>query len=99
MAKYFAPDLPPEEAALLAATQAPVFGGAFDGKITSAAFTRKPTGSSLPTTTRSSRQPLQLAFAEKMGATTIHVASSHVPMLSQPQAVADAVFAAVDGTR
>ena len=32
-----------------------------------------------------------------MGATTFHVASSHVPMLSQPQAVADAIFAAASG--
>ena len=42
---------------------------------------------------------LQLAFAGKMRAKTSHVASSHVPMLSRPQAVADAILAAVDGAK
>jgi hypothetical protein len=34
-----------------------------------------------------------------MGATVVHVPSSHVPMLSQPQAVADAILAAVEGVK
>jgi pimeloyl-ACP methyl ester carboxylesterase len=97
MAKYFAPDIPPEAAALLAATQAPLFGGAFDGKITAAAFTEKPTWFVVADNDQIIPAPLQAAFAEKMGATAIHVASSHVPMLSQPQTVADAIFAAVEG--
>jgi pimeloyl-ACP methyl ester carboxylesterase len=99
IAKYFAPDLPAGEAALLAATQAPVFGGAFDGKITSAAYKEKPSWFVVADNDRIIPAPLQLAFAGKMGATTIHVASSHVAMLSQPQAVADAIVAAVDGTQ
>jgi pimeloyl-ACP methyl ester carboxylesterase len=99
MAKYFAPDLPAGEAALLAATQAPVFAGAFDGKITSAAYKEKPSWFVVADNDQIIPAPLQLAFAGKMGATTIHVSSSHVPMLSQPQAVADAIFAAVDGAR
>jgi pimeloyl-ACP methyl ester carboxylesterase len=96
MAKYFAPDISPEASALLAATQAPIFAGAFDGKITSAAYTQKPTWFVVADNDQIIPPPLQAAFADKMGATTIHVASSHVAMLSQPQAVADAIFAAVD---
>ncbi|PRZ53343.1 hypothetical protein BX589_11025 [Paraburkholderia fungorum] len=34
------------------------------------------------------------AMAKKIGATTIHVDSSHVAMLSHPKAVADAIIAA-----
>jgi hypothetical protein len=43
--------------------------------------------------------PLQLTFANKMGATTIPVASSHVAMLSHPKVVADAILAAVDSVK
>jgi pimeloyl-ACP methyl ester carboxylesterase len=99
MAKYFAPDLPAQDAALLAATQAPLFAGAFDGKVTSAAFGQKPSWYVVADNDRIIPAPLQLAFAGKMGAKTSHVASSHVPMLSRPQAVADAILAAVDGAK
>lgn len=37
---------------------------------------------------------LQRAFAAKIKATTITVKSSHVPMVSQPQKVADVIIAA-----
>jgi pimeloyl-ACP methyl ester carboxylesterase len=99
MAKYFAPDLPAQEAALLAATQAPFFAGAFDGKVTSAAFGKKPSWYVVADDDRIIPAPLQLAFAGKMGAKTSHVASSHVPMLSRPQVVADAILAAVAGAK
>lgn len=99
MARYFAPDIPAAQASLLAATQAPLFGGAFDGVVTAAAFTQKPTWFVIADDDRIIPPTLQAAFADKMGATVVHVASSHVPMLSQPQVVADAIIAAVDGTR
>jgi pimeloyl-ACP methyl ester carboxylesterase len=99
MAKYFAPDLAADKAALLAATQAPVLAGAFDGQITSAAFTQKPSWFVVADNDRVIPAALQLAFAEKMGATAIRVPSSHVAMLSQPQAVANAIFAAVEGAK
>lgn len=99
MAKYFAPDLPAQDAALLAVTQAPLFAGAFDGKVTAAAFSQKPSWYVVADDDRIIPAPLQRAFAGKMGAKTSHVASSHVPMLSQPQVVADAILAAVDSAR
>jgi hypothetical protein len=37
----------------------------------------------------------QAAFAKKINAVTTTLPTSHVPMLSQPKAVADAIFAAV----
>jgi pimeloyl-ACP methyl ester carboxylesterase len=42
---------------------------------------------------------LQQVFAKTMKATTVHVASSHVAMMSHPQVVADAILAAVAATR
>lgn len=95
MARYFAPDLLPADAALLAATQAPLFAGAFDGKVTTAAFARKPSWFVIADDDRIIPAPLQAFFAERMGATTVHVPASHVAMLSQPEAVAQAIVAAV----
>ena len=83
---------------MLAATQGPVFAGAFDGKITTPAFAKKPTWFVISDQDQIIPAPLQGAFAAKAGGTVVHVPSSHVPMLSQPQAVADAILAAVDGT-
>jgi hypothetical protein len=34
-------------------------------------------------------------FAQRMGATTIEIESSHVPMYSQPDAVADLIISAI----
>lgn len=99
MAKYFAPDLSPEAQAVLAATQGPTFAGAFDGKVTAPAYAAKPTWSVISDQDQIIPPPLQEAFASKMGASIVHVPSSHVPMLSQPQAVADAILAAVDGVK
>lgn len=99
MATYFAPDLPAGEAALLAATQAPMAAGAFDGKVTSAAYRQKRSWYVVADDDRIIPPDLQRAFASKMGAATTHVASSHVAMLSHPKAVADAILAAVDSIK
>jgi pimeloyl-ACP methyl ester carboxylesterase len=97
MARYFAPDIPAGEAALLAATQAPVSAGAFDGKVTSAAYTQKPNWYVIADNDQVIPAGLQQVFADTIKAKAVHVASSHVPMLSQPQKVADAIWAAVEG--
>lgn len=99
MAKYFAPDIPAADAALLAATQGPLFNGAFDGKVTVAAYTSKPVWSVIADNDQIIPAFLQGIFAEKMKATSTHVASSHVPMLSQPAAVADVIAAAVESVK
>jgi pimeloyl-ACP methyl ester carboxylesterase len=99
MARYFAPDIPAGEAAVMAATQAPVSAGAFDGKVTSTAFTQKPSSYVIADNDQIIPPGLQQVFAEAMKSKTMHVASSHVPMLSQPQKVADAILAAVEGTQ
>lgn len=96
MAKYFAPDVSPETAALLAATQAPLFSGAFDGQVTTTAFTSKHSWYVIADNDQIIPPVLQQIFADGMKATTVHVASSHVPMISQPQVVADTILAAVE---
>ena len=99
MAKYFAPDIPPEAAALLAATQAPLFSGAFDGQITTAAYASKPSWYVIADNDQIIPPQLQQIFADSMKATTVHATSSHVAMISQPEVVADTILAAVAGTQ
>lgn len=95
MAQYFAPDVPAETAVLLAATQAPLFAGAFDGQVTTTAFSDKPSWYVIADNDQIIPPVLQQVFADAMGATVIHVAASHVAMLSQPRIVADAILSAV----
>ena len=95
MAKYFAPDVSPEMAALLAATQGPTFSGAFDGQVTTAAYASKPSWYVIADKDQIIPPQLQQIFADGMKATTVHAAASHVAMVSQPQIVADAIIAAV----
>ncbi len=99
MAKYFAPDISPEAAALLAATQAPLFSGAFDGQVTTAAYGTRPSWYVIADNDQIIPPQLQQVFADTMKATTVHVSASHVAMISQPQAVADAILAAVESTK
>ena len=99
MAQYFAPDLSPEQAAVLAAVQSPLFSGAFDGQVTKTAYSDKPSWYVIADNDQVIPPALQQMFADSIGATAVHVASSHVAMLSQPQVVADAIIAAVEGVR
>lgn len=94
MAKWFAPDLPADELATLAATQAPFFLGIFDEAVTQAAYTSKPSWFVVTTQDQIIPPPLQTHFAEMMKANVVPVDGSHVAMLSQPEAVAKAILSA-----
>ena len=99
MAKYFAPDVSASESALLAATQAPLFSGAFDGKVTAPAYTSRPSWYVIADNDQIIPPQLQKIFADTMKATEVHVASSHVAMISHPKVVADAIIAAAKETK
>ncbi|RDK02629.1 alpha/beta fold hydrolase [Paraburkholderia lacunae] len=90
----FAQDLPPAQARILAATQGPWFAGALDDKVGTAAWHKKPSWYLVANEDRMIDPHAEEAMAKQIGATTTHVDSSHVPMLSQPKAVADAIIAA-----
>lgn len=92
--KDFAQDLPPAQARILAATQGPWFAGALDDKVSTAAWHTKPSWYLVANQDRMIDPRAEDVMAKKIGATTTHVNSSHVPMLSQPKAVADAIIAA-----
>ena len=94
VAANFAQDVPPATAALIAATQGPIAARAFADKTTVAAWKNKANYYIAAADDRMIDPALQRAFAAKLKATTITLKSSHVPMVSQPQKVADVIIAA-----
>ncbi|MEM6610238.1 MAG: alpha/beta hydrolase [Pseudomonadota bacterium] len=98
IATYFAPDLPAEEAALIAATQGPIQYQINDEAPSIAAWSMHPTYYVLTENDQIIPPRLQGFFADRMGAEVTVVASSHAAMLSQPEAVAAVILDAVDAT-
>ncbi|HEV7645069.1 MAG TPA: alpha/beta hydrolase [Pyrinomonadaceae bacterium] len=91
---YFAQDLPAAQTAIMAATQGPVAAKSFGDKITEAAWSSRPSWYIVAENDHMIWPDLEKAMAEKIGATTTVLQSSHVPMLSQPKEVANVILAA-----
>ncbi len=91
IAEDFAQDLPDEEKQLLTATQGPTAAAVFGATITTAAWKTKPSWCVIASNDRAVSPELEKAEAAAIKATSITVPSSHVPMLSQPKAVADLI--------
>lgn len=90
IANDFAPDLSQSEQQLLAATQGQVSGpNELGAKVTTASWRRKPNFYIVADRDRMISPKLETELAQRMNAKTIHLSSSHVPMLSHPTEVAD----------
>jgi pimeloyl-ACP methyl ester carboxylesterase len=92
--EVFAQDLTAAERALIFATQNPLAGAALGGEITTPAWKQKPSWYLRATEDHTIHPDLQETMSARIGATTISVASSHLPMLSHPQTVADLIIQA-----
>jgi pimeloyl-ACP methyl ester carboxylesterase len=91
----FAQDLTAAEKKLLAATQGQVSGpNELGAKVTSVAWKAKPTFYIVADQDRMIAPDLEKKLAEQMRAKTIHIASSHVVMLSHPLQVAEFISSA-----
>jgi pimeloyl-ACP methyl ester carboxylesterase len=91
----FAQDLTAAEKKLLAATQGQVSGpNELGAKVNTVAWKVKPTFYIVADHDRMIAPKLEKRFAEQMHAKTIHIASSHVPMLSHPIQVAEFISSA-----
>lgn len=99
IASEFAQDVSPEEANLIAATQGPVRAANFEQKVTIAAWTSKPSWYIVADQDRMIHPDAQRALAKKIKAKTTVLPTSHVPMSSSPQAVADVIAEAADSIR
>ncbi len=90
----FAQDLDEAEKGIVFATQGPVNGAALGGELSKAAWRSRPTFYLIGDQDHAIPPAEQERMAARMNATVAHVNSSHVPMLSQPPAVADFILKA-----
>jgi len=90
--EYFAGDLPAEEQKLVWATHyAPVADLFQQQKLDRTPWKSKPSWFIVAKNDHTVHPDLQRFLAKRMGATVVEVASSHVPMLSQPNLVLDVI--------
>jgi pimeloyl-ACP methyl ester carboxylesterase len=87
----FAGDLSEHEKKFLWATQAPPAADLFKQKVEGVAWRSKPSSYLVAKNDRTLHPELQRFVAKRMRATTYEVASSHVPILSRPNAVLDVI--------
>jgi pimeloyl-ACP methyl ester carboxylesterase len=91
----FAADLPPEQTALMAATQRPVAELVFSEPSGVPAWKKLPSWAVVPTGDKTVGSDVVRSMAERAGATITEVEGSHVIMISQPQVVADVILTAL----
>jgi pimeloyl-ACP methyl ester carboxylesterase len=89
--KYFAGDLPEQEQKIVWASQGVPSADLFSHKIEEAAWRSKPSWYIVAKNDRTVPPELERFLAKRMGATTYEADSSHVPMLSKPGLLIDAI--------
>ncbi len=91
----FAADLPPEQTAVMAATQRPVAELAFSEPSGVPAWKTLPSWAVVATGDKAAGADVIRAMAERAGAAITEVEGSHVIMISQPQVVTNVILRAV----
>jgi len=94
IATLFAQDLDTAEQDLVYLTQGPINGAALGGSVSEAAWRSRPVFYLIGDKDQAILRAEQERMAARMGATVANVGSSHVPMLSHPNAVADFIIRA-----
>ena len=99
IAKHFAQDLPAKATAVMAATQGPINGKAFEQKVSTAAWKTKPSWYVVSSNDHMIQPAQQAAMAKTIGAKVTRLQTSHVPQQSQPAKVAAVILDAVNSAR
>ncbi|MEU3345949.1 alpha/beta hydrolase [Streptomyces sp. NPDC006700] len=95
----FAQDLSRQQASVLASTQRPIALSAFTDKLTEAAWRDKPVYVLVGTQDRAINPDLERYEAKRAHARrTVEINSSHVSLISHPQAVTDLILSAARGS-
>ena len=92
----FAQDLTHDEQNLLLATQGATNGAVLGTTLSQAAWHTKPSWFVIATNDRAISPQQEKDTAKRMGATTLTLPTSHVPMLSKPKEVADFIVEAAE---
>jgi pimeloyl-ACP methyl ester carboxylesterase len=95
---HFATDVDPVRAKVMHATQQPVAMTVFGDVMGTPAWRSRPSWYLVATNDEAIAPDDERMFARRMGAETVEVASSHVVMVSHPDAVVDLIEAAVRAT-
>jgi len=95
----FAGDLPPAQARVLYAVQEPFHKALLAGRTTHAAWRSKQTFYAISTEDRTINPDLQRFMAARMKATTIELKSSHLSLISHPDAITSLILEAAAGTK
>ena len=95
----FAGDLPDAEQKLIWATQMAPLADLFTQPVPGAAWKKKPTYYIVGTEDRTVQPDLERFLAKRMNAKVTELATSHVPMLSQPRRVYDVIREAADAVQ
>jgi pimeloyl-ACP methyl ester carboxylesterase len=90
----FAADLPPEQTAVLAATQRPIAEVSFSEPSGPPAWKSRPSWAVVPTGDKAVGTDMVRSMAERAGATITELDGSHVIMISQPEPVAEVILTA-----
>jgi pimeloyl-ACP methyl ester carboxylesterase len=98
-AASFAADVDPERAAFMADAQVPWGVEALGGTISEAAWRSKPSWYLVATEDRMIPPPAQRLMSKRTGATVVEVPGSHAIYVSRPDAVADLIIKAAQGSR
>src|SRR5207244_5356590 len=93
---HFAGDVDPTQARVLYAVQQPLAASAFGDVMGAPAWKSLPSWYLVAQNDEALPPDAERQFAERMGATTVEVPSSHVAMVSHPAEVADLVEKAAD---
>ena len=96
--EFFCGDLSPQDQKLVWAVQGVPVPDLFAQKLPGTAWKDKPSWYIVAKKDRTVHPDLERAAAKRMGATTVEVKSSHVPMLSRPREVLDVIRQAVAAT-
>ena len=97
--KYLCGDLSEQEQKLIWAAQGVPKPDLFEAKVGGTAWKSKPSWYIVGKKDRTVHPDLERAMAKRMGATTIELDSSHVPMLSRPESVLDVIRKAANAVR
>ncbi|MBB3398979.1 MULTISPECIES: alpha/beta hydrolase [unclassified Rhizobium] len=95
----FAGDLPEAKAKVLYAVQEPFHKALLTGKTTQAAWRSKPSWYAVSTEDRTIDPDLERFMAKRMGAKTIELKSSHLSLISHPDAIASLILEAAGQQR
>ncbi|WBC07637.1 alpha/beta hydrolase [Micromonospora sp. WMMA1947] len=95
---FFAPDVPREQAVVMAATQRPAAANTLTDAVTRAAWKIIPSWTLVSTQDLAIPPDLQRFMAQRAGSTTVEVDASHAVTVSQPGAVADFIDTAARAT-